>query len=76
MIRRLRLKFVLINMTIVTLMLCVILGLVLHFTRSNLEEENLRMMESIATQPFQVSAPGDLGEDVRLPFFALQLGPR
>ena len=76
MIRRLRLKFVLINMTIVTLMLCVILGLVLHFTRANLEEENLRMMESIATQPFQVSAPGDLGEDVRLPFFALQLGPR
>ena len=33
------------------------------------------MMERIASQPFQMDAPGELGEDVRLPFFTLQLGP-
>ena len=33
------------------------------------------MMERIASQPFQMNAPGELGEDVRLPFFTLQLGP-
>ena len=76
MIRRLRFKFVLVNMGIVTLMLCVIFGLVFYFTSANLEQESIRMMESIAEQPFQLSAPSEMGEDVRLPFFALQLGPR
>ena len=76
MIRRLRFKFVLVNMGIVTLMLCVIFGLVFYFTSANLERESTRMMESIAEQPFQLSAPSEMGEDVRLPFFALQLGPR
>ena len=36
MIRKLRFKFVLINMSIVTLMLATILGLVFYFTRANL----------------------------------------
>ena len=36
MIRKLRLKFVLFNMTIVTLLLVVIFGLVFFFTRANL----------------------------------------
>ena len=76
MIRRLRFKFVLVNMGIVTLMLCVIFGLVFYFTSANLERESIRMMESIAEQPFQLSAPSEMGEDVRLPFFALQLGPQ
>ncbi len=76
MIRKLRFKFVLINMTIVTIMLCVILGLVLYFTRANLEAENIRMMQSIAMDPFQLGVPSERGEDVRLPFFTIQLGPR
>ena len=76
MIQKLRFKFVLINMCIVTIMLCVILGLVFYFTRADLEQESIRMMESIAAQPFQQGIPAELGEDVRLPFFTLQLGPR
>ncbi len=76
MIQKLRFKFVLINMSIVTIMLCVILGLVFYFTRADLEQESIRMMESIAAQPFQQGIPAELGEDVRLPFFTLQLGPR
>ena len=76
MIRRLRFKFVLVNMGIVALMLCVIFGLVLYFTSAKLELDSIRMMQSIAEQPFHLNAPSETGEDVRLPFFTLELGPR
>mgnify|MGYP000123499105 CR=1 FL=1 len=76
MIRKLRIKFVIINMSIVTIMLCVILGLVFYFTRVNLEAESINMMQNIAMRPFQLEIPNKLGEDVRLPYFTLQLGLR
>ena len=76
MIKKLRIKFVAINMGIVTIMLCVILGLVYYFTRANLETESLNMMRAIASQPIQPGIPSEPGEDVRLPFFSLQLGPQ
>ncbi len=75
MIKKLRFKFVLVNMSIATLLLAVILGLVFYFTRASLEAESIRMMQGIAAQPFHVSLPDELGEDVRLPFFTIQLGP-
>lgn len=34
------------------------------------------MMQSIATQPFHLGVPGEMGENVRLPFFTLRLNPR
>ena len=37
MIRRLRVKFICINMAIVTVMMLAILGMLLHFTRNDLE---------------------------------------
>ena len=75
MIQKLKKKFILINMSIVTLLLCIILGLVFYFTSANLEQESLSMMRNIAAQPFRLDTPEERGEDVRLPFFALQLGP-
>ena len=75
MIRRLRIKFVAINMAIVSVMLCVILGLIFYFTGANLERESIRMLRSIAEHPFQLGVPSELGEDVRLPFFTLRVGP-
>lgn len=75
MIQRLRFKFVLVNMGIVTILLCTILGLVFYFTSAQLEMESIRMMEDIASRPFQLDAPGEPGPDVRLPFFTLQVGP-
>ena len=76
MLRRLRLRFILINMSIVTVMLCVIFGTVYHFTKVNLQAESLRMMQAIAQQPFQLGAPGQAVPEVRLPYFTLQLGER
>ena len=74
MIRRLRLKFVAINMTLVTLLLCVILGLVYYSTAANLENDSINMLRSIALNPPR-PAPGEAAEDVQLPFFAVLLGP-
>ncbi len=51
MIKRLRWKFVLINMTIVTLMLCVIFSLLYSFTWVDLENKSIAMMRSIADNP-------------------------
>lgn len=75
MIKKLRFKFVLINMSIVTIMLFVILGLIVYFTSANLESDSIRMMQDIAAHPLQLGAPDELGEEVKLPFFTLQLGP-
>lgn len=74
MIKKLRLKFVMINMSIVTIMLCVIFGLIFYFTRANLEAESIRMMQSIASRPYRLEIPNELGMNVRLPYFTIQLG--
>lgn len=75
MIKKLRMKFVAINMSIVTIMLCVILGLVFYFTRANLETESIAMMQTLAAQPFRLSVPTEQAKEVRLPYFIVQLGP-
>jgi len=76
MIRKLQIKFVIINMSIVTIMLSVILGLVYYFTKANLEAESITMMQNIAREPFRLENPNELVEDVRLPYFIVQLGLR
>ena len=75
MIRKLRIKFVAINMSIVVIMLCIILGLVYFFTGASLEKQSIRMMKGVAARPFALRLPNEPGEDVRLPFFAIRLGP-
>ena len=75
MLKRLRLKFVVINMAIVTAMLCVIFGLIYHSTRVDLEQENLTMMRAIASFPAldRPGRPDQPPEEVRLPYFTLQV---
>lgn len=75
MIRRLRGKFILINMTIVTIMICVILGLVYHFTKENIEANSINMMQNIAARPIQMDTPGKSEDEIRLPYFTLQIEP-
>lgn len=70
MIKRLRIKFVCINMTIVTAMLLVIFGMVLQFTQENLENQSIRMMQNVAeNERVQPGRPGEGREEVQLPFF-------
>lgn len=53
MLKKLKIKFVCINMTIVTVMLVIILSLLLYFTREQLASETVRMMQSVLADPFQ-----------------------
>ena len=76
MIRKLRIKFVCVIMGIVMLMLAMILGVVIHFTRQNMEMQSINMMRAIATAPFQQGKLGKPPEEVRLPFFTVQIGNR
>lgn len=74
MIRKLQIKFVIINMTMVTVMLCIIFGLVYNSTKTNLENESISMMKTIAADPFRLGRPNEKSPDLRLPYFTLQLG--
>ena len=74
MLKKLRVKFVSITMAIVAVMLSVIFGLVYRFTSTNLEEESLRMLQSLARSPIQAALPGSSGQEIRLPYFTLDIG--
>ena len=73
MLKRLRVRFICIIMSIVTVMLSAVMITVVHFTQSNLEAESLRIMESIASDPMQLGGFRESGEEM-LPYFALQIG--
>lgn len=74
MLKRLRIKFIAVIMIIVTAMLCLIFGLVYFFTKSNMETESVNMMQAVASKPFQPGRPDGPPDEVRLPYFVLQIG--
>lgn len=63
-------------MAIVMLMLGVILGVVIHFTGQSMEVQSIAMMRGIADNPFQQGSLGKHSEEVRLPFFTVQISGR
>lgn len=75
MIKKLRIKFVVINMTIVTIMLVIILSLVFCFTEVQMGSQSIRMMQRLMFRPASVMTPDQIDDDIRLPFFAIRLGP-
>lgn len=73
MIRKLRLKFICVNMLIVTLMLTAIFGMVYHLTRQGLETQSEAMLQSVASDAFHPNRPGSPPQEAHLPFFVLEL---
>lgn len=73
MLKKLRIRFICSIMAIVTVMLLAIVFTVVHFTRTNLEAESLRIMQTIASDPMML---GTYSEEHNgdFPYFALQLG--
>ena len=76
MTRKLRAKFIVIIMSIVTIMLCIIMSMLYIFTKKNLESDSVNMMKNIADRPFLPHLPNEMQGDMRLPYFTLQLGMR
>ena len=84
MLKQLRVKFVIINMTLVTVMLLVIFGIIIYQTRQNLEAQSIQSMQTIAVNPFQLVPPerdpeagGEepASKDFGFPYFTVQLNP-
>lgn len=73
MIRRLKIKFVCINMLIVTVMLAVIFALVLHVTSQNMEKQGERIIQSIHEDPLQRG--GHTLREKWVPFFTVEVSP-
>ena len=76
MIKKLRIKFVAIIMSVVTVLFAVIFWGVLHFTKVNIEQESIQMMRAMAFQPMNsapVALPQDNDKKIRLPFFTLNI---
>ena len=71
MLKKLRMKFVLINMLIVTIMLGVIFGLLYYSTSRNLERESVQMMRNLAISPAKPAPPDKRRGDVHLPYFSI-----
>lgn len=76
MIRRLRMKFVLLNMAFVTALLAAAFAAAVYTTRNNLAAESLRAMEQAALEPVHPGLPGQRPEERSIPCFLLRLGPR
>ena len=63
-------------MSILTIMLCIILFMLYFFTKINLESNSIRMMQDIALHPVLPHVPNELADDIRLPYFTLQISPQ
>lgn len=71
MLKKLRQKFILINMGIVAAMLIVIFAMVFHFTKTDLENQSTAMLQSLSQS---VQQPGGIRDrQAQLPYFIIQI---
>ena len=67
MLKRLRIKFICINMAIVTVMLAFMFSTVIQFTRVSLETQSVQMMYRVLTEPIRPTRPGVPSQEMQLP---------
>lgn len=75
MINKLRRKFILVNMLIVTIMLIIIFGLILFFTKSKMELESIQMLRSLSMMPMQPDAPEKIPDTITPSIFMIHRTP-
>jgi len=74
-LKKLQLKFICVIMGVVTVMLCILLGLVIFFMSQGLEHQSIRMMQSFSQEAFlPTPPPRELDGSARVPFFSVELG--
>lgn len=73
MLKKLRLKFIAINMGIVMAMLLVIFATVFHFTKSDLDRQSDSMLQTLTESAWQPGGFRDPGREVQLPYFVIQI---
>lgn len=72
MLKKLRLKFICITMAIVTIMLCVIFGLVYGSTSQSLARASVTMLQQLAEDPFRPESASQQFSQMPQPYFAVQ----
>ena len=75
MLKKLRVKFIIINMSIVTVMLLIIFGFLYFSTGRKLEEDCERTLDRIATNPMHSMYPNTENNEVQLPYFNILIDP-
>lgn len=73
MIKRLRRKFIWINMVLMVTMLLVIFGLVYHFTSTSLEESGVSALKAVAGTQLIPGRPGSLNPEATTHYFILDI---
>ena len=73
MIKRLKIKFICINMTIITAILFVIFGIIIGSTAESLEKESISFMQMTAKSGFIPGKPGNFPDEIRIPFFKVRI---
>lgn len=75
MIKKLKIKFICINMAIITVVLFLIFGMIITSTSANLERESIAFMQIASKSSFLPGRPGELPEETRTPFFTVKISP-
>ena len=75
MIRRLKIKFVCVNMAIVVVMLGAIFAALLFSTQRSLEREGVEFLRQAAASPLQMLSPGERQQLAQSPYFFLDVTP-
>ena len=73
MLKKLRRRFVIVIMVLVSLTFAGIFGLLYCFTKANLEEESIAMMKTVASNPFRPGRISIHSNEVRLPYFMIKV---
>lgn len=73
MLKKLRVKFVVINMTIITAMLLIIFAVVYHSTAVNLEQESKNALHTLSQSMQHMDMPADRRPKVQMPYFTLRI---
>lgn len=79
MLKKLKLKFVIVVMVIVTTLFAAVIGLILYFTRQNFERESVQMMQSLMAQnrqPGPAPRPGQPADPSWFPSFTVTVNPQ
>ena len=75
MLKKLRIKFVCINMTIVTIMLMVLFSVLYISTSRALEAESVELMRAIAENPMRQHIPKERRFELRRPYIVIRIDP-
>ena len=65
MLKKLRLKFIIVNMSIVLAMLLIIFGMLFHFTKVDLQKDANALLHKIAQDGLQMKEPKSPGTDLQ-----------